>query len=241
MNNKIIIEQHKNHKLKISENNITCLTCAKNLIEFTNKIDSIEINQIFTFDNLPENSRKLAIEKFRNSYDCDYNDWNLITESGIDTIKDIEINDVDLTWQLDNCQSDFVAITGNINLTEVITLIAKQLNNRELKNIKKLSKVEAIRFEIKKTYRNITYIKYENIEDKNIEDKNIEYNNINRLLHKVGICFSNYIDNRLYELKKYMQEEIDLIYSDEYIIEIINTNQYKFDLYGNLEGGKKND
>ena len=183
---------------------------------------------VYTFDELSNDIKEKVINYFRNN---DYFCWNdldneFLEDSFKSQIKEKGYEVEYIGFSLGYTQSDYVGFKGSVDIS--------RMANRMLEE----------GYLSKKEYNRLMYIYNYHCFFINISYDNYNYNKIDDylcfhsfiknegLLEVVAEKFTDFIredvDDICYTLKKQGYRAIDYNYSDEYIIETIEANEYEF-------------
>lgn len=212
-----------------------------------------EIIKVYSFDELSEESKEVAIEKYRTSIEWSF-ESEYISEDFKEILSEKHLPNEDVEWSLSNCQGDGVAFYGDIDNEDTYKIAKEFLNGESLELLEKIYN-ENLTIECR-LYRNAfghryshwntmavqmnhdnidTIVEYiYNIEDYDSKDYEVAYDKVSNLIDEVEHCISQYIKDVSRELEKIGYDQIEYVESDEGIIETIKANDYEFTEDGNM-------
>jgi hypothetical protein len=184
---------------------------------------------IFNFNELNDSSKETAINNFRDVYEINLDFFNdeakeIISERGFK-------GNILLQYSLSNSQGDGLSFGCDYFDSEKLHEIFKEVlgsgKDKTIEVILNNSYFKLNGNNGRYCYANIGDLEY-------IFDDNINAPNIDKVVGKVEKKLVEIYLNLCKELEKIGYDEIDSQYSDEYISEILEINEYEF-----LENGQK--
>jgi hypothetical protein len=186
--------------------------------------------KIYTFDELSDEAKQVAIEDLRNSKEI-HLDWFIddakeqIDEAGF-------YDDVELQYSLSYCQGDGLSFSCNrIEERVLLSFFAEILGEGKEKTAKVI--MDNCSFVNTGNDGHYCYASKRDI-DYTFESYKNDYKNINQVVAKVLEKIENLYVDLCKDLENQGYKEIEYQYSDECIIEDIQANDYEF-----LKSGKK--
>ena len=202
------------------------------------------VTEVFKFDELSEKAKEVARQWWKNLMSDDFQtEANMITETMTESAraKGIEFNGKNtISWDLSYSQGDYVALNkAELSKEKLIKVCTNALNDDEKEMFKFL------------TDSNILYvthsIDHHHYYGQQIEvDLEVGYYNENEITEtiidnfiyevteKIEKAIKSYVDHVCSELKIYGYREIEYLYSNESVDEMLRINEYEF-----TEEGKK--
>jgi hypothetical protein len=202
------------------------------------------VTEVFKFDELSEQSKEVARQWWKDLMSEDFRtEADMITETMTESAraKGIEFNGKNtISWDLSYSQGDYVALNkAELSKEKLIKVCTNALNDDEKEMFKFL------------TDSNILYVTH-SIDHHHYYGQQIEldlevgcYNEneiaetiidnfIYEVTEKIEKAIKSYVDHVCGELKSYGYREIEYLYSDESVDEMLRINEYEF-----TEEGKK--
>jgi hypothetical protein len=189
------------------------------------------------FNELSDEAKEKARERYRNiMYDDFYFECQMITEDMQEQIKEsgFTLNERGLEWNLGHTQGDYIGITGKINDDKINELIMNELTNKEKKRYKLLViDTYAIEITHKVNYHHYYGQQVEVIvEIGNFDDNEIKESMLDKFVDdtycKIEKAIKDYVDDVCSDLKSYGYREIEYLYSNEIVDEMLRINEYEF-------------
>jgi len=186
--------------------------------------------KIYTFDELSDGAKQVAIQEMRNSKEI-HLDWfnddakEQINEAGF-------YDDVELQYSLSYCQGDGLSFSCNrIEERVLLSFFAEILGEGKEKTAKVI--MDNCSFVNTGNDGHYCYASKRDI-DYTFESYKNDYKNINQVVAKVLEKIENLYVDLCKDLENQGYKDIEYQYSDECIIDDIQANDYEF-----LKSGKK--
>lgn len=194
--------------------------------------------EVFTFYELDEKAREKAREWYRSQLNDDFTiESTMITENMVYTLQQegFEIEKTNVEWNLSNSQSDFVGLSGKLKEKHFHQLIMDKLDNREKKWYKMLA-VDETYIDVSHHFKYHHYYGQQYQVDVECHVDEEQHPVIYKLYTKVeelaNQILSDELDRMTKKLEKQGYEEIEFLYSDEHIDDVLDVNGYEFEKDG---------
>lgn len=199
----------------------------------------MSITTTLKFEQLSEDAKEKVRQDYRKTRDY-YFETEFVTEGMTTTLEEncFDLDKGGLSWQLSNCQGDYVGIGGKIKEDKLHELMMDTLEKRDKK---KYYFWVIHRHHIEIT-QNISHHHYYGQQvDVSVElneDENVEYyvllKNFVDKLEKAEKIVEDYVNELIRTLKRQGYEQLSYYDSDEYIDDCFINNDCDFDEDGDI-------
>lgn len=185
--------------------------------------------QVYNFNELSQVAKETAINNFKNNYEINLDFFNdeakeIISERGFK-------GNIKLQYSLSNCQGDGLSFGCDYfdsqKLHEIFREVLGTGKDKTIETILNNSYFKLNGNCGRYSYANIGDLEY-------IFDDNINAPNIEEVVGKVEKKLVEIYLNLCKELENIGYNEIEYQYSDEYISELLEVNDYEFTMYGKI-------
>ena len=194
------------------------------------------IKTTFTFEQLNDNAKEYARQKYRESRDYSW-ECDFVSEDMVHILSEngFELDKNGLSWDLSYSQGDYVGINGKIKEDKLNELMMERLDKRDKKKYK-FWLIDTSDIEITQNISHHHYYGQQVDVSVEINDED-DYGLIINFSNKIECAeevVEDYVEELIGMLKKQGYEQLSYYNSDEYIDGFFINNDYEFDEDGEI-------
>ena len=181
--------------------------------------------KVYTFEELSEQAKDKAREWFREATNADFSfESELITEDFEQQLEEYGFTNAKVNWSLSNCQGDGVSFIGKWSGKELLPILKAAYGGNIPIKVTRVIPWLTITFR-RKHFRYVHELTVDTIAE--IENYYVS-DRLQNLLNDIENTVDDYRIDICSILEKQGYSQIDYMYSNEYIDELIIANEYEF-------------
>lgn len=189
----------------------------------------MEMIEVFSFDELDKDVQRDVINKFINDTEY-YEDCDWIEDKYNERLKEFGFFDIKWEYNVGFCQGDYARFTAKVSWDDVI-LFLREFEDDTIRRVITLIECEKVNVwgDVHNIYRCSSSVHFEydiNVDDEDEFEKLDEF--MNWFIGEYHDAFLDFVNEIEREFRKDVEEELLYQISDEYIIENIKANEYRF-------------
>lgn len=205
----------------------------------------IEFN-VYTYDELNEESKKTAIKTYRNKYSDMHieDDLRFFKEDIEEQLQELKFNVMNIYYSLSSSQGDGVMFEFKVSLKELLNVkdFKETLSATELKKLNRILKIDDVIITGKHSNSSYYHSNTVNLDWGLVSYNSYDFEKVSSFIEKIiQGNFKNYYDKLCSSFKKNGYNIIDKYYEDDFYKEYLKNNEDILFLangnYYGIEGG----